>query len=79
MTTHTNVPIRADRPYTKALKALAYQQDMTVGELVRSAVDKVYGEELKPHLKNFASDGQRTIHSDTEVTSRDGLGITHDH
>lgn len=67
MSTHTNVPIRANKPYTQALKALAYQHGMTVGELVRSAIDQVYSEQLAPHLAFFkADDGYQSSQLDTE-------------
>jgi predicted DNA-binding ribbon-helix-helix protein len=51
----TNVSIRGGKPLVLALKAVAAARGITVAELVRDAVDKQYGDELRPHLKNFSA------------------------
>ncbi len=66
------VAFRGDRTYIKALKALAYQKGMTMGDLVRQAVDELCGDELKPHLAFFyAQDGHKNVQSGcSKVQSR---------
>lgn len=63
----TNVPIQADRPYVKAIKALAYQRGITMAELVRQALDRTYGDQLKSHLAFFyAQTGSDSVQMDTK-------------
>lgn len=58
----TNVSLRGNRAYTKALKALAYSQGIAVGDLVRLAVDAKFGKALKKHIDFFdANTGNNSV------------------
>lgn len=63
----TAVSIRADRVYIKALKELAEDKAVTVGELMRRLVDKEYGDALKPYLKRAAKRDHKSRQLSTEV------------
>lgn len=43
----TMISINGDRAYVQAVKALAMQKDMTIAALVRDALDRVYGKQIK--------------------------------
>lgn len=63
-----SISVRGDEDFRKAVKALAYSRGMDIAELVRSAIDKQYGHDLKPHLDFFYTQrGSKNVH--TEVTT----------
>jgi hypothetical protein len=49
----TTVSLVADKEYKQALKALASQRGVEVGQLVRDAIDHAFGDELKPYVALF--------------------------
>jgi hypothetical protein len=69
----TSVSIAGDEVYKKALKAVAAQNGMAVGELVRKATDATYGDQLEPHIRFFLAqcedkNPQSTLNIPTEPT-----------
>jgi hypothetical protein len=49
----TNVSIYADQNYKNALSILAMRENMKVAQLVRNALDSLYGTELENIQKEF--------------------------
>lgn len=67
MRTTRSVSIEGDRILLDALKKLASDKETTVGELVATAVNNVYGVELAPILSFFRSSDYPNIQSDKVV------------
>lgn len=60
--TSTNISVTGDRLYVAAIRALSEKRAVTQAELVRAALDAIYGEELKPLLAFFyASNGTSNV------------------
>lgn len=66
--TTTAVSVRGNKAYTGKLNILAAQQRIAVADLVRLAIDTVYGvklDEISDIL--LAQDGKQNIQVDTEI------------
>ena len=65
--TSTNIPVEGDREFVKRVRIVAAQHDTTMADLVRKALEKVYGSELSKAVifaaqvdaKEHNSDAQR--------------------
>lgn len=62
-------PVIGTKEYRNAFNAYAREQGHSMAELVRAALDKEYGEELKPYLSFFASDGLKLDQLDNKETT----------
>ncbi len=51
----TNVSVKGDLNLRKALKAVAAARGITVGELVREAIDSQFGQDIEKHISFFTS------------------------
>jgi hypothetical protein len=67
----TNVSLRADRDYVKQLAIFAIENDITVGSLVRAALDKTLGRDLENassfFAESFASKQNSVLKSNAEA------------
>lgn len=61
----TAVSIRADRAYMSALRQLAREKKMQVGDLVRAAIDAMHGHEIMPLVSFFENRVQKSRQSST--------------
>lgn len=62
----TTIPIRGDKDFKHAIRAVAAAQGLDMCDLVRKAVDAYCGKDLEPHLAFFAAqNGSKNIHSDS--------------
>lgn len=50
-------PVKADEKYRTAFNALARDKGRFMADLVRDAIDAMYGEEMKPYLSFFETSG----------------------
>lgn len=72
----TTVPLQGTEEYKQALKALAGTKKLKLGQLIRIAVENVYGHELKPYLDFFdAQNGSKNFHSDTDAAGADESAV----
>lgn len=68
----TALPARCDDNYKDALKRLGRQKNKPVGDLVRDAIDQVYGGDLKPLLAFFRTqNGDLNQQMDSNITNKD--------
>lgn len=58
----TSVALAADKPYVKALNAVAARFGVRQADIVRDALDKVYGKEITEQLIFFANSDQQFGH-----------------
>ncbi len=65
--TSTAISVAGDKKYIAAMRALAVRRNDTVAALVRQALDKAYGDELRSLLVFFESSETQSPH-----TKRDG-------
>lgn len=65
----TAVSIRADKQYLRALRNLADEKGIRVADLVRSALDEAFSDELKPYLSFFANCGNKNYQTDDSIES----------
>lgn len=66
----TSIPCRTEDidHFRSALRQLADEKNKKVGDLVRDAIDAMYGDELAPLLSYFAKRGKKNARSVTIVT-----------
>lgn len=64
-----SVSLEADKSYIQALRMLAAKRGVTVGKMVRDAVDSALSEDLKPLGIFFANSGIQINHSADSNTS----------
>lgn len=67
------VSLTASREYRDAMTMVARQRGVTVGRLVRAALDEMYGAEIENALSFFQPDGiniYHTVNTDTADPSR---------
>lgn len=69
--TTTAVSVRGDKTYTDKLNVLAVQRNKAVADLVRFAMDTVYGKELSeiPDIL-FAPSGKRNTQLETKYKAK---------
>lgn len=60
--TGQTVPLRGNREYKDAFAILARKKQQPMSELVRDALDKVYGKEIERELSFFASSDDYNNH-----------------
>lgn len=69
----TTLPFRGDDNYKKALKVVAALRGIDTGDLVREALDRALGEELRPHINRFvANSGNNTVQDVSTVNTKAG-------
>lgn len=67
----TALSVEADKPYIKAMRALAATRGISVGRMVRQALDAQLGVELEPFALFFAADGPNDVQTEnTNITSQ---------
>lgn len=66
----TAISCRASDAYKQALDALAKSKKQKMADLVRHALDSVYGDELQPYLSFFADGDYKNSQMSTE---KDGV------
>ena len=64
----TAIYIRGDRTFLRRMKALAARRGETVSDMVRNAVEKVHGDELRAVDSFFAKDDASTHNSSADAT-----------
>lgn len=64
MRTTVSTAIRASRVYVKAVGAVAAREGKDAADLVRTALNRVYGREINEQLDFFAKRGQHVDQSD---------------
>lgn len=56
----TALAVVGDKTYAKAVKAVAARRGLRQADIVRDALDKVYGKEISEQLVFFAENGTQT-------------------
>lgn len=65
----TSISVKGDRQYVKTFKRRAEDLDLTMGVMVRKALDIVYGEDLSQLARFFELSGTDMNHSEHESTN----------
>lgn len=68
----TTISIRGTRDYVLAFKAYAFKRQMKMSDLVRDAIDKVYGDVTEDTASFFATDGYCNSQKGKTVTNSSG-------
>lgn len=66
MSTHISVSLVADEEYKWKLRQLAFENRMTLGQYLRSVLNKQLGENLERASDFFVESGENLIHSDNK-------------
>lgn len=70
--TYTILTCSGDDSYKDAIKLVAAQKGMTIAEMVRAAMDKEYGNDIKQAGVFFASDGSKKKQTDAKKNNGKG-------
>ncbi len=57
----TAISLTAQKPYVQALRALAEQKEMSIGLMVRKALDAQLGADLAPFVSFFEELGNKSF------------------
>lgn len=66
--------VRADDTYRAAIRELARRRKLLVGDLVRKALDEVYGTELEDLISFFAINGSTNAQMGKDAKNKKGNG-----
>lgn len=67
--TSTAISVRGNRTYVHAVKAFADTQGKSVADVVRTALDEKYGDELEPFISFFASAGSKNVQENAHTSN----------
>lgn len=71
-----SVSIAGDEAYRKALKALAAQRGITVGELVRASTDAKYGDQLETFIRFFSANSEdKNPQSQSNILTKETVNV----
>jgi hypothetical protein len=65
----TAVSLKAQKPYVQALRALADQRDISIGLMVRQALDAQLGSELQPLVSFFEDLGRNSFQEEIKSSN----------